>query len=118
MNVSMGSMNPLIVILLTIFGATGFWEVLRAIIVYKTSKTDKTTAAILALLRNELLVTCRRAIVRGFTTVAEMDSVVKLYNSYEDLGGNGTVKEFYTNFKELPCKEFQDLEQIDKEGLV
>lgn len=118
MSASMETMNPLVIIMITIFGATGFWEVLRAIIVYKTSKTDKTTSALLALLRNELLITCRRAIARGFTTVVEMDSVVKLYKSYEDLGGNGTIREFYLSYKELPCKEISDLTDNDKEGLV
>ena len=111
--------SPLIIIIVTIFGATGFWELLRAIIEYKASKNDKITCAILALLRNELLVTCRRALVRQYTTVAELDNVVQLYNSYMELKGNGTVQEIYEDFRKLPCREFQDNSDIIREeGLV
>lgn len=46
-----------------------------------------------------------KAILRGWTTQNEFDELSKLYESYENLGGNGAIKHMFEKFLALPLKE-------------
>ena len=47
---------------------------------------------------------CRKACERGWTTEGEMDNITQIYKPYEELGGNGTGKEMYKRYINLPLK--------------
>lgn len=52
---------------------------------------------------------------RGYITLAELDNLEYIYESYEDLGGNGSGEYRYNKCKELPLKSGND---HDLEALI
>ena len=60
---------------------------------------------ILAILHDRLYQVCRFYIHQGWIDVESMKNVEYLYDSYHDLGGNGTGTELYNRVNSLPIKE-------------
>lgn len=100
-------LNSLVV---TIFG-TSVFGVTSALVtrvltrVRKTNERLKThDSALIAILHDKLYTRCNEYLVRGYVTVAEMNNLKYLYNSYHELGGNGTGTALYERVLALPIK--------------
>lgn len=59
---------------------------------------------LLALLHDRLYQACQHHINNGYIAVTDLDNLEYLYESYHDLGGNGTGTELYMRCKALPIK--------------
>lgn len=71
----------------------------------KIHEQDKMKEGILAILHDRLYQACRFYLSQGHIDVDSLKNVEYLYNSYHDLGGNGTGTELYNRVKALPIKE-------------
>ena len=59
---------------------------------------------LLALLHDRLYQACQHHISAECITVGDLDNLEYLYESYHDLGGNGTGTELYLRCKALPIR--------------
>lgn len=57
-----------------------------------------------ALLRNELVRRYREYKSKGELSILDKENIEHMFKEYENLGGNGTIKEIYTELLELPTK--------------
>lgn len=71
----------------------------------KLKEQEKMKEGILAILHDRLYQACRFYIQRGHVDIESMKNIEYLYESYHDLGGNGTGTELYNRVKALPIKE-------------
>lgn len=71
----------------------------------KLKEQGKMKEGILAILHDRLYQVCRFYIHQGWIDVESMKNVEYLYDSYHDLGGNGTGTELYNRVNSLPIKE-------------
>jgi len=62
-------------------------------------------AGMRAMLRDRLHQGCQFYIKQNSISVSDMENIEGLYNSYHDLGGNGTTKELYERVKHLQIKD-------------
>lgn len=62
-------------------------------------------AALIAILHDKLYTKCNEYITRGYATVDEINNLRYLYDSYHDLGGNGTGTKLYERVINLPTKQ-------------
>lgn len=62
-------------------------------------------AALIAILHDKLYTKCNEYITRGYATVDEINNLRYLYDSYHDLGGNGTGTKLYERVLNLPTKQ-------------
>lgn len=98
------SSDALVSIILLLIGSQGFW----ALIMYEMQKRDKKkdirARADLVILHDLVYKYTRKAITRGYTTFYEFDNTSQLYQIYVEYGGNGTGKQLYEEFCQLPKK--------------
>lgn len=71
----------------------------------KLKEQGKMKEGILAILHDRLYQVCRFYIHQGWIDVESMKNVEYLYDSYHDLGGNGTGTELYNRVNSMPIKE-------------
>ena len=71
----------------------------------KLKEQGKMKEGILAILHDRLYQVCRFYMHQGWIDVESMKNVEYLYDSYHDLGGNGTGTELYNRVNSLPIKE-------------
>ena len=57
-----------------------------------------------ALLRNELINRYREYETKGEMTILDKENMELMFKEYENLGGNGTIKQMYDEMLELPTK--------------
>ena len=57
-----------------------------------------------ALLRNELIRRYREYEIKGEMSILDKENIEHMFKEYENLGGNGTVKQMYEELLELPIK--------------
>lgn len=57
-----------------------------------------------ALLRNELIKNFREHKLNGEITLLDKENMEHMFTEYFNLGGNGLMKEIYTEFLEIPIK--------------
>lgn len=95
-------------IVIAIFGAGGFWELIRWQVDKRLSKKSVEDKAILGLLHNEIYVLCEGYIKKGSVTVDEYDNLQYLYKPYKELGGNGTAKRLMEEVDRLHLKGKQN----------
>ncbi|WP_048766646.1 hypothetical protein [Streptococcus cristatus] len=50
----------------------------------------------------------KKEIMRGYTSIENYRELSILFESYQNLGGNGEIEALYQKFKELPIKEEDD----------
>lgn len=60
--------------------------------------------AVLALLRNELIRRFREYESKGELSILDKENIEEMFKQYQNLGGNGTVKELMTELMHLPTK--------------
>lgn len=70
----------------------------------KVDKQNLIEAGMLAILHDRLYQLGREYIEREWITLEELKNMEYLYNSYHDLGGNGTGTEIWERVKNLPAK--------------
>lgn len=74
----------------------------------KQDKQDKKSKAIengvQALLRNELIRNYREYETKGEMTILDKENIEHMFKEYENLGGNGTVKQMCEELLSLPIK--------------
>lgn len=61
-----------------------------------------------ALLRNELVRRYREYEVKGTLTILDKENIEEMFKQYENLGGNGTVKQLMEEVMHLPTKIIND----------
>lgn len=61
-----------------------------------------------ALLRNELVRRYREYETKGEMTILDKENIEAMSKQYENLGGNGTVKQLMTELLQLPTKIMKD----------
>ena len=61
-----------------------------------------------ALLRNELMREYREYKIKGEISILDKDNIEAMFIQYQNLGGNGTVKELTEEILKLPTKIIQD----------
>jgi hypothetical protein len=57
-----------------------------------------------ALLRNELIRRYREYETKGELSILDKENIEEMFIQYENLGGNGTVKQLMTELLQLPTK--------------
>ena len=57
-----------------------------------------------ALLRNELIRRYREYEIKGELSILDKENIEEMFTQYENLGGNGTVKQLMTELLQLPTK--------------
>jgi ATP-dependent 26S proteasome regulatory subunit len=57
-----------------------------------------------ALLKNELVNCYREYEIKGEMTILDKENIEEMFTQYQNLGGNGTVKQLMTELMELPIK--------------
>ncbi len=65
-------------------------------------KERKVESGIQCLLRAEIIRQSEKWLNRGFCPIYAKDALVKEYESYHELGGNGTITEIYHKLIALP----------------
>lgn len=60
---------------------------------------------VLAILHDRIFQAARYYISKGYITIDELRNVQYLYDSYHELGGNGTGTELFERIKKLEIKE-------------
>ena len=61
-----------------------------------------------ALLRNELVRRYREYEIKGELSILDKENIEEMFKQYENLGGNGTVKQLMTELMHLPTKIIED----------
>lgn len=73
---------------------------------YKRIKEQESLKdGVLAILHDRIFQAARNYISRGHISIEEMRNVQYLYDSYHELGGNGTGTELYERIKHLEIEE-------------
>lgn len=62
------------------------------------------------IIRYRLIKNMRHAIRRGYTSSSELQEMCNLYDSYHELGGNGTVDKVYNDFINLKIDDERGIE--------
>lgn len=71
----------------------------------KTNKKDKAIEeGVQALLRNELVRRYREYEIKGELSILDKENIEAMFKQYENLGGNGTVKQLMTELLQLRTK--------------
>ena len=71
----------------------------------KNKKKEKAIEeGVQALLRNELIRRYREYETKGELTILDKENIEEMFTQYENLGGNGTVKQLMTELLQLPTK--------------
>lgn len=100
----------ILTLILALFGATGFWELLKFLIASGRKKKTKEQKALLALLQLQLYPAVEKVYFRGVVGYDEYSNLEMIYNSYRDFGGNSTIKsrfELIQNFKRVKDEELE-----------
>ncbi|WP_025728381.1 hypothetical protein [Atopobacter phocae] len=61
-----------------------------------------------SLLKVHLLKECNRILDQGYMTVPERNEITSVFESYKNLGGNGTGEQIYNECLRLPFKKHKD----------
>lgn len=88
-----------------IFGCSGFWAFISAVVTTKTSNKSASNQMVMGIGHHIILEKCNEILARGYVTVDEYDNLVNyLYKPYKMLGGNGTAERMIDAVKQLPIK--------------
>nr|DAE34600.1 MAG TPA: holin protein [Caudoviricetes sp.]DAI79645.1 MAG TPA: holin protein [Caudoviricetes sp.] len=79
-----------------VFASNGFWQFLQT----RFKKKTPVEKAVLAMLHDRLMHLLICYIEADYLTAEDLENLTDLYESYRELGGNGTIKRLY----ERVCK--------------
>ena len=101
----------IISVLIGAITSSGFWAWFGT----KTQRKSLQNQLLVALAHDRILELAMKYINRGSITQEEYENLyVYLYKSYENLGGNGSVKRIMIEVEKLPIRKDQSTE--DKKG--
>ena len=87
----------------TIIGFLGYtWRKVLGKVKKEQVEQKLIREGLIALLHDRLYQACQYHIDHETITVSDLDNLEYLYDSYHDLGGNGTGTELYSRCKALP----------------
>jgi len=90
-------------VLIAIIGSSALFSFIQFIITRIDNKRNNPlNDAVKALLRDRLIHICSGYLRNGEIRVNDLDTVISLYTSYKELGGNGFVTELVDQVTELP----------------
>lgn len=116
----MGHIEPGIVITIVsvIFGSTGFWSAIMALITRKTDKKSAESKALIALLHSTIYTKATFYIKRGAVTTDEFEDLECLYQPYVSMGGNGTGKTLFERVAKLDFVSTEEAIEMDNKGVA
>ena len=93
-------------------------------IYHKVPSLETLRSGVCAILRNNIIQSCKTYIGIGEKPLYEVNNVSQMYEAYHALGGNGSVTSLYEMFSKLPIKiddsrkrdSDADSRQVDKAG--
>ena len=98
-------MDHIETIILAIFAAPGFWNLLKIVFQRCTKTRDAKTSMLVGLGHDRIVYLGTQYIKRGYITRDEYENLHDyLYVPYTKLGGNGTAKKVMEEVEELPLK--------------
>lgn len=97
--------NYIIAIATIIFASTGFWSFVTEVWRKKSGTKGTLYKAVLALLHDKVYYLCEKHLHAGYITIDEFDNLTYLYESYKEMGGNGTCERLYNECVNLPKKK-------------
>lgn len=104
----MMSTETVLTILASVFGSTGFWALITAVITTKTRKKSAESRMLKGLAHDRICELGSRYIRQGFVTKDQYENLHDyLFIPYRDLGGNGTAEKVVEDVKKLPIREVQ-----------
>lgn len=83
--------KDLLTIILAIFGCSGFWALVQAIVAHFLSKKSNENKALIGLLHDRIYALCNQYIEQDFVTANQYKNLMALYEPYKALGGNSTA---------------------------
>lgn len=83
-----------------VFASNGFWQFLQS----RFKKKDPVEKAVLAILHDRLMHLLVCHLEADFLTPEDLENLTELYESYKELGGNGTVKKLYDRVCKLEIR--------------
>lgn len=92
-------------LILAVVGSNALFAFVRFLITRHDCKKDPETRLLLGIAHDRIVFLCTTAIDRGYTTTGEMDNIEQIYGPYSEMGGNGTGKEMFERYSNLPIKE-------------
>lgn len=95
-------MHDLIIIIGAIFGCTGFWALIQAVVIKLMDRKSVGHKALLGLLHDRIFEISNKCIEKGYITVNEYNNLISLYEPYSKLGGNGTARMLKEEVDNLP----------------
>lgn len=63
-----------------------------------------TEEALVAILRDRIIQSCRIFIKQGYITAFERENIERMYNAYHSLGGNDIASDAYKEMRALPLE--------------
>ena len=72
------------------------------------AKEKALEAGVRALLKNALVNSYREYEIKGEMSILDKENVEEMFKQYENLGGNGTVKQLMSELMHLPTKIIED----------
>lgn len=95
----------IVIIVAAVFGCTGFWSGVFALIMSKREKKDAKTQMILGLGHERLRDKCEKHLNDGWISADDYEDLDKyLYQPYKKMGGNGTVEKLMNDVRKLPLR--------------
>lgn len=97
-------MNEITKIILTTIVSTAVSSGITAVVIM-TKRTRVLFKSQCDQLRLQIHQMSRHCIMQGHITVAELEAITKAYESYHNLGGNGSITALYQRVSALELKE-------------
>lgn len=94
-------LTMVVTVIIAILGSGGLWTLIQK----RTDKKDLKGKMLMGLAHDRLVYLSLQYIHRGCISKEEFENLHKyLYEPYEELGGNGTVKRLMSDVEKLPIK--------------
>lgn len=103
----------LITIVVSIFGTGAFWTILFAQFQKRIDSKSAEKKALLGLLHSSIYNQAAHYIQRKCITADEYENLKKLFDPYEDLGGNGMIKRLMKEVDQIPIVSDETAERED-----
>lgn len=82
----------------------------------KIKRLELVEGGMQALLRDRIIQAYNKNVDRGFCPIYERDNIEKLYTSYHELGGNGTITELMKKVRTMPTEPITQCESDHNHG--
>lgn len=97
-------MDNLAVVIVAIFGSTGFWALLQYLLTRRDAKKSSTEKLLMALAQSRILEAGRACLKRGSISRSELAEIYAIYDPYKERGGNSLAHAMVEQIEELPIE--------------